>query len=138
MKNLRERAIGTAGSISGVASIFGSWQICHNICLGIIAILSIVGITVTGMPLFFLTKVAVPFWIAAFVLLLVTIGIYTQKKCISGNLIVFNSGLIIAGMPFLQGFSVFFWTVGGLIALIGIVLFVRDKIRHRRCKHEAQ
>ncbi len=138
MKNLKEKTFGAAGSISGIASIFGSWQVCHSICLGIIALLSIVGITITGMPLFFLTKVAVPFWIAAFVLLVITILIYTRKKCISRNLILFNSGLIIAGVPFqpLQKFSIFFWIVGGLIALTGVFLFVKDKFRHKKCRHE--
>ncbi len=136
MKNLKERIIGTFGSISGITSIFGSWQVCHNICLGIIALLSIVGITITGMPLFFLTKVAIPFWVAAFVLLLVTILIYTRKKCISRNLILFNSGLIVAGVPFqaLQKFSIFFWIFGGVLALVGIALFIKEKIIHRRCR----
>lgn len=136
----KEKVVGALGSVSGLASFFGSWQVCHNVCLGIIALLSVVGITVTGMPLFFLTKVAVPFWIAAVVLLLVTIIIYTQKPCISRNLIIFNSGLIISGVPFqpLQKFSVWFWIIGGLVALTGIVLFVRDKIIHRRCRHETR
>ena len=135
---LREKFVGVAGSISGIASVFGSWQVCHNLCLGIITLLSVVGVTVTAMPLLFLTKVAVPFWVAAFVLLLATIAIYAQKRCISRNLILFNSGLLISGIPFqsLQRFSVWFLIVGGIVAAAGIVLFVRDKLTHRRCAHE--
>ena len=85
----------------------------------------------TGMPLLFLTKVAVPFWIAAFVLLVVTIVIYLKKKCISPKLIIFNSGLIIAGIPFqpLQKFSKIFWVIGGLLAVLSISLFIKDKIK---------
>ncbi len=138
MKDLKERAAGAVGSISGIASILGSWQVCHNVCLGIIALLSVIGITIVGMPLFFLTKVAVPFWIAAFVFLIITILVYARKRCISKNLIIFNAGLIVAGVPFqqLQKFSFWFWTVGGFIALTGIILFIKDKLRHRRCTHE--
>lgn len=119
------------GSISGITSILGSWQVCHSLCLGIISLLAIIGITIVGMPLFFLTKVAVPFWILAFILLLATIGIYIKKKCISRNLIMFNSGLITIGIPFqsLQGFSKFFWVIGGILVIISACLFIKDKIQ---------
>lgn len=133
IKNIKEKLIGATGSLSGTTSILGSWQVCHNLCLGVIALLGILGITVIGMPLMFLTKIAVPFWIAAFVLLLVTIGFYIKKKCISNRLIMFNSGIIIAGIPFkpLQTFSALFWIVGGTLAIAGISLFVKDKIQKR-------
>lgn len=133
IKNLKEKIIGVTGSASGVTSILGSWQICHNICLGIVAILGIIGITVAGMPLLFLTKLAVPFWTVAFLLLLVAIGLHFKKKCISKNLILFNSGLIIAGIPFqpLQKFSIGFWIIGGALATIAIVIFVKNKIQGR-------
>src|SRR3989338_4532520 len=136
IKYIKEKIIGAIGSISGITSIFGSWQVCHNICLGIVALLSVIGITITGMPLLFLTKVAVPFWIAAFVLLVVTIVIYLKKKCISPKLIIFNSGLIIAGIPFqpLQKFSKIFWVIGGLLAVLSIYLFIKDKIKIKKVK----
>jgi len=136
IRKLKEKLIGTTGSISGAASIIGSWQICHNICLGIVALLGVLGITVVGMPLAFLTKWAVPLWSAAVILLAVTIIIYIKKKCISKNLIILNSGLIIAGIPFqpLQKFSIFFWIIGGTIALIAIILFIKNKIQKRRLK----
>jgi|SRR3989344_2819095 len=138
IKNLKEKAIGATGSISGAASVLGSWQVCHSICLGLIALLGIMGITVAGMPLLFLTKIAVPLWTIAVLLLAVTILVYAQKKCISRNLIIFNSGLIIAGTPFkpVQQFSLFFWIIGGVIALAGIVFFVKDKMMAKRCEHE--
>lgn len=136
-KNVKEKIIGATGSVSGIASILGSWQVCHNICLGIIALLGIIGITVVGMPLLFLTKIAVPIWTVAVILLLVTIAIYMKKKCISKNLIILNSGLIIAGIPFqpLQKFSILFWTVGGILALAGISLFIKEKMQKRARKH---
>ncbi len=129
IKNLKERIVGATGSISGAASILGSWQICHNVCLGIIALLSLIGITLVGMPLQFLTTVAVPFWSVAFALLLLTGVFYIKKKCISGRLILFNTGLIIAGIPFqsVQRFTPLFWSVGGIFVFASIVLFVRHK-----------
>ncbi len=135
-QNIKEKVIGATGSVSGATSIFGSWQVCHNLCLGVIALLGILGITVIGMPLMFLTKVAIPFWIAAFLLLLVAIGFYAKKRCISSRLIMFNTGLIIAGIPFqpLQAFSKFFWLAGGTLAVAGISLFVKDKIQKRMVK----
>lgn len=134
IKYFKEKLAGTTGSISGVASVLGSWQVCHNVCLGLIAILSLIGITVVGMPLLFLTKIAIPLWIAAFVLLLITLGFYFKKRCISSKLITFNSGLVIAGVPFqiFQPFLVFFWIIGGLISILGISLFISDKIQRRK------
>lgn len=136
IKNIKEKLVSATGSVSGATSIFGSWQVCHNLCLGVIAFLGLLGITVIGMPLMFLTKVAIPFWIAAFLLLLVTIGFYVKKRCISSRLIMFNSGLIIAGIPFqpLQAFSKFFWFARGTLAFAGISLFVKDKIQKRMVK----
>ncbi|HLC60685.1 MAG TPA: hypothetical protein VJJ52_04605 [Candidatus Nanoarchaeia archaeon] len=135
IKNIKEKFIGATGSISGAASVMGSWQICHSLCLGLIALLGIIGITVTGMPLLFLTKVAVPLWTIAVLLLIVTIIVYVQRKCISRNLIIFNAGLILAGTPFqsVQKFSIYFWVIGGLIAALGVFWYVKDKINGEKC-----
>lgn len=134
INDLKERIISISGSFSGAASILGSWQVCHNICLVIIALLAVLGITVTGMPLLFLTKLAIPLWTAAFILLLITFGIYIKKKCISSRLMLFNSGLIIAGIPFqqVQQFSRQFWVIGGVLVLTAVSLFIKEKIQKRR------
>ena len=128
-KTLNEKMIGATGSISGAASVLGSWQVCHNLCLGLIALLSVVGITLTGMPLLFLTKVAVPIWSIAVILLAVTFYFYQTRKCISQKLILLNAGLIIAGTPFqsVQKYNPFLWIVGGFFVLSAIVLFIKDK-----------
>ncbi len=137
---VKEKLIAGTGSVSGVTSVLGSWQVCHNICLGIVALLGLVGITVTGMPLLFLTKVALPLWTAAVVLLGITLILYFKKRCISQNLIIMNSGLIIAGTPLkqVQSFSSVFLAMGGAIALIGIILFIREKMQKKRCIHHAE
>lgn len=89
------------------------------------------------MPLLFLTKIAVPLWTIAVLLLLATFVLYQTKKCISKNLIILNTGLIVAGIPFksVQQYAVFFWIIGGLIAAAAIVLFVKDRIERKNEKH---
>ena len=131
IRNAKERLIGATGSVAGIASILGTWQACHNVCLALVGFLSILGITVIGMPLVFLTEVAIPVWTVAVILLTITAILYIKKKCISSRLLLVNSGLIIAGVPFpfLQQFTEIFWIIGGLLVVTGISLFVKDKIQ---------
>ena len=104
--------------------------------MGIIVILGVIGITLTGMPLLFFTKIAVPIWIIAMILLSIIFYLYLKKPCISKNLLFFNSGLLIAGIPFkeLQSFRIEFWVVGGLFAIIGIGLYVKERISNEKCE----
>ena len=128
---LKAKLASISSSVSGVMGFLGGYQVCHNICLGIIALLSIIGITLVGMPLLFLTKVAIPFWIAAFFLLLVSLGFYIRSKCLSKNLLLLNGGIIIAAFPFraLEKFFPIFWIIGGTIILISILLFIKSRIK---------
>lgn len=137
--NVKEKLVGIAGSASGAASVLGSWQICHSVCLGLIALLGVFGIAVAGMPLAFFTTLAIPMWITAFVLLLIALVLYVKKNCISNRIILLNSGLIIAGTPFsqVQTFLPAFWTAGGILFFTGLILFVKDKWQKKhRCHHE--
>ncbi|MBI3032489.1 hypothetical protein HYY69_03370 [Candidatus Woesearchaeota archaeon] len=129
IKNIKEKIIAKTGTVSGAASILASWQVCHNVCLVLVGLLSVIGITIVGMPLAFLTKYAVVIWSIALVLLLLTVYFYVAKKCISLKLILFNSGLLIAGIPFpsLQKFIKLFWLLGGAVILISIILFIKEK-----------
>ena len=132
MSNLKEKILGGTGSISGALSFLGGYQVCHNACLGLIALLTLLGFTVAGMPLLFLTKVAIPFWIAALTLVIITL-ILNYKKIIkiSGNIILLNSGLIIAGIPFqnLQQFSYIFWITGGVLVLFSVGWYFFDRFK---------
>ena len=131
MIDIKEKLIGTSGSITGTLSFLGGYQVCHNACLALISVLTVLGFAVAGMPLLFLTKVAVPFWIAA-ILLLTTMVILKYKKRIniSDKTILLNSGLIIAGIPFqqLQEFNYVFWIAGGAFVIFSIGWYVYDKI----------
>ncbi len=130
---IREKVIGLSGGVSGILSFLGSYQVCHNICLILIAMLALIGISVVGMPLLFLTKVALPFWIIAFLLLLVTLFIYFKRRCISGKIMLFNSGLVIAGVPFkqVQSYSFYFMIIGGLFVLVSLIIYVKEKYHKR-------
>ncbi len=133
---IEEKAAGAVGGVSGAASILGSWQVCHSVCLGLIALLSVIGITLTGMPLLFLTKIAVPLWLVAVALLGVVAYFYFKRRCISKNLMLLNSGLIIAGIPFqtVQLYQPAFWVIGGGLALAGIALYVKGRVKKKKCE----
>ena len=130
MDKLNNKLIQGTNAISGSVSVLGSYQICHNICMGLISLLSILGITVVGMPLLFLTKIATPFWIAAVSLLtLMAILKLTIMKGLSTNMMILNSGLIIAGIPFknLQVYKNYFLIVGGSITFIALLLIIKNR-----------
>ena len=134
MIDIKEKIFGASGSITGTLSVLGSYQVCHNACLALISMLTILGFAVAGMPLLFLTKVAVPFWIAA-ILLLTTMIILKYKKRIniSDKIILLNLGLIIAGTPFqeVEKFNYIFWIVGGSLVLLSFGWYVYDKIKKK-------
>lgn len=130
--SIKEKLLGASGSASGALGFLGSYQVCHNVCMGLIALLTLMGFSVAGMPLLFLTKVAVPFWIAAITLLGIML-ILNYKKIIhiSDKIILLNSGLIIAGTPFqqVQNFNYIFWITGGILVLSSIGWYFFDKFK---------
>jgi len=132
MSNIKEKILGASGSLSGGLSFLGGYQVCHNACLALVAFLTFLGFTVAGMPLLFLTKVAVPFWIAAVAaLLLILILKYGKGIHFSEKIILLNSGLIIAGIPFqqLEKFNYIFWVIGGALVMSSIVWYFYDRFK---------
>ena len=134
--SLKEKLVGRFGSVPGAAAILGSYQICHTVCVWIISLLAIIGITVVGMPLLFFQKIAVPMWTFATLLFLISLYFYAAKKCISGRLILFNFGIIAAGVPFasVQDYTTYFWIAGGAIVFVSIILYTRDKLNSKKKK----
>ena len=132
--NVKEKILQGTGSVSGALSFLGSYQVCHNLCIGFISVLTLLGFTVAGMPLLFLTKVAIPFWIAAiFLLALILILKYKIKMNISSKTILLNSGLIIAAIPFqqLQQFNYLFWIIGGSLVAFSIGRYIYEKVEKK-------
>ena len=129
---IKEKVLGATGSISGSLSFLGGYQVCHNVCLGLISILTLLGFTITGMPLLFLTRVAIPFWAIALALLILTIILKFGKNMkFSGKIILLNSGLIIAGIPFqeLEQFNYIFWTIGGVLVLSSVGWYIYNRFK---------
>ena len=132
--NIKEKLLSVSNGLTGSLSFLGGYQVCHNLCIGLISVLTLLGFTVIGMPLLFLTKVAVPFWIAAISLLTITLILkYKIKIKISSKTILLNSGLIIAGIPFqkLQQFNYVFWILGGVLVVFSIGWYIYDKIEKK-------
>lgn len=131
-KPFKEKFLGLFSSLSGGLSFLGGWQICHNLCLGIVAALSLIGITIVGMPLLFLTKYAIYFWSVAVLLLIPTLIMYWKnRKYMSKNLILANIGIIVAAIPFasLKNYQILFWVAGGSLIFASVVLFLRSKFK---------
>jgi len=128
-KYIKEKITGLLGSVSGGMSIISAHNVCHNLCLGLIAILTVFGITVSGMPLGFLQDYNLLFWNMAVFFLVISLIFYVRlRKCISHKMIVFNSGLIVSSVPFeqLQKYNTLFYILGGILVLISIVLYIKD------------
>ena len=134
MTNLKEKLLGASGSLTGSLSVLGGYQICHNTCLALISLLTFLGFTVVGMPLLFLTKVAVPFWTFALALLVTTIILKFGKNMgFSGKIILLNSGLIIAGISFqeVERFNYIFWILGGSLVGFSIGFYIYENVEKK-------
>ena len=126
----KEKAFVAISGVSGSLSFLGGWQICHNLCLAVIAFLSFIGISVVGMPLLFLTQYAPYFWSIAIFLLVPTLIMYFKNRhCASKNLILFNFGIIVFSTPLLQEISLVFWIIGGIVIAYSFVSYIQNKWR---------
>ena len=143
MKNIvvavKSSLVGGARSFSAVISTLGSsWNVCHAICTAVLSFLAGFGIVIAGFPLFFLFEYSIPLWAIALALFLVSLILFfTKKKCMPKNLLLFNGGVLIAGIPStLVNLQPFSWIIGGIIALIAITkfLFSRFKKKEREKK----
>lgn len=117
-------------SFTGASGVFSSYQVCHSICLGVIALLSLIGITLIGFPLLFLQKWALPLWGAALLLFGISIILYLKYKHISKNLLIFNFGAIIIGIPFekLAFLRNYFLAIGFSIIIFSLYLIIKKRM----------
>lgn len=134
--DVQKKIIESGSALSATTSILGSYQLCHSLCLSAIALLGFIGITVTGMPLLFLTKVAVPFWIAGASLFGAMLALVHFKQMhFSKKLMLANAGLLFAGTPFesVVSFQKFFWVFGAIIVIASVVWAVADRNKQLSC-----
>src|SRR3989344_1321523 len=109
---------------------------CHYLCLGVVALLSVAGITAAGMPLMWLEDYAVYFWLMGLIFLGVSFYLlYTRPFCISKNAITANTGLLIAAVPLKNsiGSSIYlFWAIGGLLFGYTALLYLKSIWKNNR------
>ena len=117
-----------AGSVSGAGSIISAHNVCHSICLAVVALLSIFGIIVSSDILMWLQNYNLFFWSMGIAFLAISLVIYYKVPCcISKKLILFNTGLIIIGFPFFIFLNLVFWIFGGGVTLFSIGWYFRDR-----------
>ena len=123
-----KKVFAIAGSISGAGSIISAHNVCHSICLAVVAFLSIFGIIVSSDILMWLQDYNLFFWTMGIAFLAISLVIYYKMPCcISKKLILFNAGLIIIGFPFFAFINLVFWISGGGITLFSVGWYFRDK-----------
>ena len=124
------KAAGAAGAASAGGSIAGAHNVCHALCLGAVAFLSVFGISASSTALMFLEDFALPFWIMGLAFLALSLAMLIKYgKCISRKLIVFNAGLLFIGVPFFQkdNYAWAFWLAGSIIAIYAVLWFLNDR-----------
>jgi len=142
----KDKVISATGSLSGGMSILSSYNVCHSICMGVIAALSVFGVAVAGFPLAFLLPYQPYFWAIGIAILVVALILYTQAKhslavpsgtgsareikgpCISKHMILANAGLLVSGIPFAksQFSSYLLLTIGLVIVAAAIALYLKE------------
>ena len=132
-KNGKEgKVFGVAGGISGAGSIISAHNVCHSICLAVVALLSVFGIIVSADVLMWLQDYNLFFWSMGVGFLAISLALYYIKPCcISTKMILFNMGLLIIGLPFFQLLSIAFWIIGGYITLFSIGWYIVERFEMR-------
>lgn len=127
-RNKEGKFLGLAGTASGASGIISLHNVCHTVCLGVVAALSIFGIAVSSTALMFLQDYNLLFWSMGVFFLVLSLTLYAKLgKCISQRLIVFNAGLVLAGTPFLPALQIAFWAAGFSIAVLVSLIYIKDK-----------
>lgn len=123
------KSTGALNAASGVGSIISAHNICHSICLGVVAILSVFGIIVSSNVLMFLENYNLLFWSMGIFFLATSLLLYIKfGKCISPKMILLNTGLLIVGFPFSLLAQYVFWIIGGLVATASVAWYIKDRV----------
>ena len=128
-RNKEGKFLGLVGTASGAGGIISLHNVCHTVCLGVVATLSIFGIAVSSTALMFLQDYNLLFWSMGVFFLALSLALYAKLgKCISQRLIVFNAGLVLAGTPLLPSLQIVFWAAGFSIAVLVSLIYIKDKM----------
>lgn len=130
---LKTRWLEGGGTTSGIFGAIGSvHNVCHSLCVIVVSILAIFGITASILPLMFLQTYQMYFWVTALVFTTASFYFYLQQRHRAArdkNLLFINSGLLIFGLPFSQlaDYIDFFRFTGGALAFTGLLLLFFGK-----------
>ena len=132
-KNKNNRAkgrfAGYFGIVSGSGSIISAHNVCHAVCLGVVAVLSVFGLAVSSTALMFLQDYNILFLTMGILFLLLSLVMYAKfGKCISTRLIIFNAGLVVAGTPFIPALQLVFWAAGFSIAIFVLAVYIKERV----------
>lgn len=119
-----------ANVASGTGSIISVHNVCHSVCLAVVAILSVFGIIVSADILMWIQDYNLLFWGMGMVFLGLSLALlFKYRGCISKNMILFNIGLLILGNPFTQltNFNFVFWIAGGGVAALSVAFFLKNR-----------
>lgn len=125
--------LGGGASLSGLLGGIGSWyNLCHFLCMSVVSLLAIFGITLNILPLMFLQTYQFYFWMAALFFTNLSLVFYLNqktKRVFERNLLLINYGLIIFGIPFSQvaDYMDFFRFLGISLIVAGLFLLLFSK-----------
>lgn len=115
-----------ATGVTGTASIISAHNVCHAVCLGAVAFLSLFGIAISSTALMFLQDYNLIFWSMGLFFLIVSAILYLRLGCVSKKAMTANAGILVAGVP-LQTEQLTFWLIGGSIFLIILGKYINQK-----------
>ncbi|MBI2579138.1 MAG: hypothetical protein HYW26_05480 [Candidatus Aenigmarchaeota archaeon] len=120
---------GWLGSASGSGAIAGAHNVCHALCQGLVLFLALFGIAVSSTALMFLEDYAVYFWSMGLFFLLISAYFFAVRKQGSQKLLLANSGILLAGIPFRQfeAFSAAFLAAGGAMIAFSVFLYLNER-----------
>mgnify|MGYP001568956561 FL=1 len=128
----QSKIIPAANTASAAGSIASVHNVCHALCLGAVAFLSIFGIVVASDALMWLETFSWPFWIMGIIFLTMSVAFYIRYgPCISWRMIIANTGLLVIGIPFAQRFGWLVWAPGIAITVFGVVLILNNRFIQR-------
>lgn len=125
----KAKVAGIFGSISGTGSIVSAHNVCHALCLAVVALLSVFGIMASSDILMFLENYNLFFWSMGIFFLVLSLALYLKyPNCMPKKMILANSGLLVIGIPYLPSLNLLFWVVGGIIVFTSVGWYAKDKL----------
>lgn len=129
-KNLEKKAsiFGITSGVSGFGGVISAHNICHSVCLAVVAVLSFFGIIVSSDILMWLEDYNLLFWGMGIIFLLISLALFVKfPRCMPTKLIVFNAGLLVIGFPFSGSWSSQFLVIGVAMSGLAVLAYVNDK-----------